>query len=65
MYKAEPEITFVTEFGFEHNMIGFPSNCCIEEAYRDKKGRKIVRSETTVNYCDYRFFIVETEVTIK
>jgi hypothetical protein len=64
-YKAEPKITFVTEFGFEKNTIRFPSQCFIEEAYRNKKGRKFVRSETTVQYSDYKFFTVETEIRIK
>jgi hypothetical protein len=64
-YKAEPEIRFVTEFGFENNGIRFPSKCSIEEAYRNKKRRRFVRSETTALYSDYKFFTVETEVRIK
>lgn len=64
-YKADPEITTVAEYGLEKNAIRFPSRCFIEEAYRNKKGRKFVRSETTVVYKNYKFFTVETEIRFK
>ncbi len=34
----------------------------IEEAYLNERGRKFVRSETTVEYTDFKFFTVEVEV---
>lgn len=61
-YKADPEITTIVEYGVEKNGVRFPSRCFIEEAYRNKKGEKFVRSETTVVYKKYKFFTVETEV---
>lgn len=61
-YKAEPQITQITEFGFEKNGIRFPSRYFIEEAYISNKGKKFVRSETSVVYRGYRFFTVETEI---
>lgn len=64
-YKADPEITTITEYGFEKNTIRFPSKCFIEEAYKNKKGEKFVRSETTAIYKDYKFFTVETEIRFK
>jgi hypothetical protein len=40
----------------------FPSRYLIEEAYIDKKGKKIISSLTEVIYKDYKFFTVETDV---
>jgi len=64
-YKAEPEVTFVTEYGLEKKTLRFLSRGIIEEAYRKKKGRKRVRSETKADYTDYKFFTVEVEVEPK
>jgi len=64
-YKADPEITTITEFWIEKNAIRFPAKCFIEEAYINKKGRKFTRSETTVYYKDYKFFTVETEIWLE
>lgn len=61
-YKAEPNITLITEFGFEKNRIRFPSKYIIIEAYISQKGKIFIRSKTTVVYRDYKFFTVETEV---
>ncbi|HZX11385.1 MAG TPA: hypothetical protein VFG01_10620 [Acidobacteriota bacterium] len=61
-YKAEPQITLISEFNIEKNGIRFPSRYFIEEAYVSKKGKKFIRSETTVIYKDYKFFTVETVI---
>jgi len=61
-YKSEPCFTLCSEFKVEKNGIRFPSKFIIEEAYIDKKGKKFVRSETTVTYKDFKFFTVEVEV---
>jgi hypothetical protein len=60
-YKADPEIMTIVEYGVEKNGVRFPSRCSIEEGYRNKKGKKFVRSETRVVYKNYKFFTVETE----
>lgn len=60
-YKATPKITFISEYDVEKNGIRFPSKVFIEEAYLTKKG-KFVKSETTIEYEEYKFFTVETKV---
>lgn len=60
--QAEPKITLISEYKFEKSGVRFPSSYRIEEAYINKKGKKFIRSETTVTYKDYKFFTVETEV---
>jgi len=40
-YKAEPRITFFTEFNIEKQGIQFPSKVFIRETYLSKKGRYI------------------------
>lgn len=61
-FKSEPLITMISEFAVEKNGIRFPSRFLIEEAYVNKKGKKFVRSETTVIYRDFKFFKVEVEI---
>jgi len=61
-YKATPLVTSISEYGFEKNGIRFPSRDFTEEAYLTQKGKKFVRSETTVLYLNYKFFTVETDV---
>lgn len=60
-YKGEPQITMITEFNIEKKGIRFPSKIFVEEAYITKKGKDI-RSETTINYNEYKFFTVEFNV---
>jgi hypothetical protein len=60
--KSEPRLTSFTEYGLMKNGLRFPSRDVTEEAYIDAKGKKTVRSVTTVVYKDYKFFTVETEV---
>ncbi|MFO7980388.1 MAG: hypothetical protein R6V00_06085 [Candidatus Aminicenantes bacterium] len=60
-YKAKPRIICITEFNIEKQGIRFPSKVFIQEAYLSKKGR-YVKSETIIEYTDYKFFTVETEI---
>ena len=60
-YKGEPQITIITEFNVEKKGIRFPSKIFVEEAYITKKGKDI-RSETTINYDEYKFFTVEVDI---
>jgi len=61
-YRAEPQVTIISEFGFEKNKIRFPSRFTFEEAYLDSRGEKFVRLEITVVYEDYKFFTVDVDV---
>jgi hypothetical protein len=61
-YGADPQIISISEYAFEKNGIYFPSRDYTEEAYITKKGKKFVRSKTTIVYSDYKFFTVESEV---
>ena len=60
--RLTPEITLIAEYAFEKNGIRFPSRYQIIEAYRDRRQARIMFSRTTVEYEDYQFFTVETEV---
>jgi len=60
-YKGQPKITMITEFNIEKKGIRFPSKIFVEEAYINKK-KKYIRSETTINYDEYKFFTVEINV---
>jgi hypothetical protein len=59
---SKPKITLTTEFGIEKNGIRFPSRVVFEEAYINRQGKKLVASEVTITYKDYKFFIVEVDV---
>lgn len=61
--RAEPRITLTSEFGIEKNGIRFPSRLFSEEAYVNRQGKKVKLSETSVVYRDYRFFIVDVDVS--
>ena len=61
--NATPLITFISEFGFEKNKIRFPNKYSVEEIYIYRRsGGRFLRSETTVVYDNYKFFIVDTKV---
>jgi hypothetical protein len=63
---ARPEIKLVSEYAFDKNGIRFPSRYSIKELYIHKRtGRRFLRSETNVEYGDYKFFTVDTEVKYK
>jgi hypothetical protein len=65
IFKAEPEVRSVTEFGFEKNGIRFPSADLTEEGYRQAGGKVFVRARTEITYKGYKFFMVETSSTFK
>lgn len=61
--NATPLITFISEFGFEKNKIRFPNKYSVEEIYISRqRGRRFLRSKTTVVYDNYKFFTVDTKV---
>ncbi|UCC39305.1 MAG: outer membrane lipoprotein-sorting protein [Candidatus Aminicenantes bacterium] len=62
---AEPQITLISEYGFEKNGIGFPSKLFIKEAYSSPRIRRFIRCKYTVIYDRYKFFTVKTESKIK
>jgi len=61
-YKLTPRITIRSEFSVEKNGLRFPTKMFLEEAYLNERGRKFIRSETTVEYTDFKFFTVEVEI---
>jgi hypothetical protein len=61
-FKRKPRLTLRSEFSVEKNGIRFPSRLYLEEAYLNERGRAFVRSETTVTYKDFKFFMVEVEI---
>jgi len=62
--EAKPRITFISEYGFEKNKIRFPNKYSVEESYipRFEVEKKLIWSQTTVNYDNYKFFTVDTKV---
>jgi len=62
---AQPRLTLTTEFAFERNGVRFPSRYTIEETYLFATRPPLVRSMTEVTQADYKFFTVETEVTLR
>jgi hypothetical protein len=64
LYDRKPRLIIRSEFQVEKNGIRFPSKLFIEEAYVSKGGLVFVRSETTVNYEDFKFFTVATDSQI-
>ena len=63
--NADPRIAFSSVYEFEKNGLRFPSFFEVDESYLDLgSGRKITLSKTTVEYADYKFFVVETGVQI-
>ena len=63
---ARPEIRLVSEYAFDKNGIRFPSRYSVVELYIHKRtGRRFLRSETNVEYRDYKFFTVDTDVKYK
>ena len=71
--RAKPRLSFSSEYRFEKNGIRFPSKYSMKENYQTdidvlmgfrviKKKDLLEKSELRVEYSDYQFFIVETEV---
>jgi hypothetical protein len=63
--NAQPQVKLILEMGFEEKGIRFPSRYIQREEFINKRGALLIVSEATVNYKDYKFFAVETEVQIK
>jgi len=63
--NAEPDITFISDYDFEEKGIRFPSKYFVREEYVHSWRGRFSRSEATVIYKDYKFFIVETDVEFK
>ena len=63
--NARPQVKLITEYGFEEKGIRFPSKYIQFEEYINLRGVHFIESETAVNYRNYKFFVVETEVEIK
>lgn len=61
-YLLKPRLTDTHYFGIEKNGIRFPSKVHFAEAYLTKDQRRLVFSETTFIYDDYKFFTVEVEI---
>ncbi|MCX6567440.1 MAG: hypothetical protein NT147_00105 [Candidatus Aminicenantes bacterium] len=62
MFKAEPRLTSITEYGLAKNGLRFPSKDTTEEAYLLNDGIRHIKSRTTILYEKYKFFTVETEI---
>jgi hypothetical protein len=63
--NARPQVKLILEMGVEEKGIRFPSRYVQREEYVNKRGALLIRSEATVNYKDYKFFVVDTEVEVK
>jgi len=68
-YKAKPKLSFVSEYKIEKNGIHFPSRYYVKElliryaTYNfGSRMEWLEKSELSVIYKEYKFFIVETEV---
>jgi hypothetical protein len=62
-HGVEPRLTIINEYDILKNGIRFPSRVYYEEAYKNKQGKLIIRSQAYVTFKDYRFFTVETKVS--
>ena len=70
LYKYHPELTVNHYYGVEKNGIRFPSKTVFEEAYkiyaiRHKKWTTYKRSKVVIEFKNYKFFTVETDVSLK
>jgi hypothetical protein len=61
--KETPDFTMISEYAFEKNGIRFPSKYQITEEY-ERKGpwTKLLISKKNVEYFDYKFFTVDTQI---
>ncbi len=62
--NAVPKTVLISEYGYEHNGIQFPSKYTIKEIYESKtwRNRRNKKSETIVTYKDYKFFTVKVDI---
>jgi tetratricopeptide (TPR) repeat protein len=63
LYRRNPKVTFISEFGTEKGGLNFPSRCMIMEEYFDENGDGFTRVFITYKYNKYRFFKVQTDIT--
>jgi tetratricopeptide (TPR) repeat protein len=60
----KPELKFVSEFAQEKNRLRFPSRCFIVESYTSKEGKRFERLKVDIQYMNYQFFMVSSEVEV-
>jgi len=63
--RAEPRLTFVSEYGREFRGLRFPSLVSVKEQYLVPFQGLLLFSEIEVKYTGYKFFTVETEVAVE
>jgi len=63
--KIKPTITIIHDYKVEKNGLMFPSKTTFREEYTGTGLGRSRRSELSITYNNYRFFIVETEVKYK
>lgn len=60
----EPDLKFISEFGIKKNGLRFPSRCYIVESYVNKSNQRFIRLKVDIEYMNYQFFIVSSEVEV-
>jgi hypothetical protein len=60
--KATPQLKLILELAIEKNGLRFPSRFIQIEEYRNSNEEVLTKSETTVEFKNYKFFTVETQV---
>jgi len=63
--NLQPDFTLIAEYEYEKNGIRFPSKFILEENYKHPWYNRIKNSKKTVEYYDYKFFTVKTDVIVK
>jgi RNA polymerase sigma factor (sigma-70 family) len=63
--KVKPILTIIHDYEVEKNGLMFPSKTTFREEYTGRGIDRSRRSELSITYGKYRFFIVETEVKYK
>lgn len=64
-HDAEPAITAITDYNIEKNGLQFPSGSFSEQACYLANKKKMILAQLVVVYKKYKFFTVETEVSLK
>jgi VWFA-related protein len=62
--RAQPRVTFASEYAFEKNGLRFPNAYGVIEAYR-RSGKTVTLSRTDVAYKDYKFFEVKVRTEVR
>jgi len=63
--QFKKNVIWIVTYGVEKNKVRFPDKQVIKEMLINPKGKKVLWDETIIDYIDYRFFVVETEVKFK